>query len=1463
MSRYGDTVRDQHGRTLSGVKVYVYTSNEVLATLTDDAGAPLANPVTTDQYGNYHFNAPRGVYILEFRVGPKLVLRREAVGVGDNLSSLLKGDPGPTGPSNNTHGTRAGVAGSPTSNGTALLIERGREGLFAWDAAAPVALHQADTAQGLYIAPSATAAGAWVRQFDGPINPQWFGFVADYNRDTGVGTDNLAAFNALKTLLTARTIAGWSTFERGGDPVEVPKGRYYFSGPLEFKGFTIRFTGEGVGHAGGDATQFYFPPNTDGIRVQTHNTQTTGVEPAGSTNTIGSDGCHFEGIFLQSQDGSTTGSGFVLRARAAIVNCKAFNFGRDGATVAASAGAGGTQEGNANSWYFENCRFNHNGRAGLFIDGADVNAGTAINVTGDYNGTTAIWESSFLGNLFIGCHSDSNGQVRAGNGGNTAVLNATGQVVHNGRAYHVRRGQAAGASINAPSGTDASNQWWGFMFATTDVGGTFPAWVSGIATKEGAAYISEDSNARSTWLACYSEGGQPPAYMMSPVKVEGGLHGAGFTRDSTAAIGDVEGGRLIYRNGVGGSTGRARGISATIGGDDSGGVLNVFDPNFAPNGFRLKVDGGNIRADHGNSDASRLLHWTGQGTTDQFGTGAPVRDAAYFHKLMVGADLGSGRLVTNGTSAPSTGAHAWGEIVLNRDPVAGSALGWRCTAAGTPGTWEAINLGGGTAGTTDPEIVRDTIAAALRAGPNVTIVHDDLADTITISAAAGAGEIAPVATRSDMAALPVPAAAGKTVVLTEAGREGVFMWDPTVPAVIHQLDNLRGVYVAPSATTAGAWVRQLRGSQLIATWFGARAAGTAFDNGPAIRAMKALAQVWNGDGGTRKTNQLYELHFPPATDEYYFSSGTPATAAIVDGAFTVRPAQPAQPGVVCEITDAFKVTGIMSATTRTGTRFLVATGLTMFAFISAEHPNSAHGAGLDGISIRAVGKSAVRTLVTNMPLKASGDPAQTDITVADSSQFKVGDLVRIPGMYVRTSYKNRSAAFTNRVATTAGQDTISFPAATRFRGGEVVTWDGAGFPEGSYVKTPAGSAEGTVFQMVRRDAAGAEVPALAANTVSNAPGYIYCDFATQIRAIPNATTITLADGIYNNSPGMRGIGITAGFVPQQMLEKFDSAVYTECQVIFGTWAAFDFKGAGFFATGNTSLKSRTGRDTNANESLISGKYTTGNCFTGVLMMGSDCNGIAFYGFNGRQSDSWGFIDASGTGCRSFGGHYAGTLGLYVATPTAKSMHYGYKETGTDYLAGGAGPEVGGTGWGSNPNHNGFVSHIVDDSGRRVTGPMKPYGNFPYDWTIGDQARHNGILRLNAQNVNAAYSAEFIIGGISDYAYPGANNGLVTVHDNVSGVALQGWSMHGATNGRGKVWFPLGLYLGTGDNLEPQRHRLVVMGSAIPTGPRPTGDAWVAGDTIENIAPAAGGFKGWVCITGGNPGVWRTYGAISA
>jgi hypothetical protein len=44
---------------------------------------------------------------------------------------------------------------------------------------------------------------------------------------------------------------------------------------------------------------------------------------------------------------------------------------------------------------------------------------------------------------------------------------------------------------------------------------------------------------------------------------------------------------------------------------------------------------------------------------------------------------------------------------------------------------------------------------------------------------------------------------------------------------------------------------------------------------------------------------------------------------------------------------------------------------------------------------------------------------------------------------------------------------------------------------------------------------------------------------------------------------------------------------------------------------------------------------------------------------------------------------------------------------------------------------------------------------------------------------------------------------------------------------------------------------------------PTTGSHARGEVMYNIDPSAGGFVGWVCVTSGTPGTWKTFGAISA
>lgn len=111
---------------------------------------------------------------------------------------------------------RTALAALDTTKDTvAWLKEAGREGSFQWSAANLSALVTADPQQGLYVAPASAptgAAGAWVRQFDGPTDPRWFGAIGDNS------ADNATAF------------ASWIAVSAGW--LVLPPGRFRTSGAI-------------------------------------------------------------------------------------------------------------------------------------------------------------------------------------------------------------------------------------------------------------------------------------------------------------------------------------------------------------------------------------------------------------------------------------------------------------------------------------------------------------------------------------------------------------------------------------------------------------------------------------------------------------------------------------------------------------------------------------------------------------------------------------------------------------------------------------------------------------------------------------------------------------------------------------------------------------------------------------------------------------------------------------------------------------------------------------------------------------------------------------------------------------------------------------------------------------------------------------------------------------------------------
>jgi hypothetical protein len=495
--------------------------------------------------------------------------------------------------------------------------------------------------------------------------------AAIYN---GVSTyDCSAALDAALLSVSANI----SNVYEGGPRVRFPPGHYYFASTIELKKSVI-LEGDSVGQAGGHTSLLRFAADTTGIIVHRSNTIGSGVE---SPATTGADASIIRNLELQGDRAGTSGHGIWLRARADIENVRISYFSENGLNIVASAASGGATEGNANNFHVARCRITNNGRHGVYIDGSDANAGKIDHVDCSANDGWGFYDSSFLGNHLDTCHTNGNGK--------------RSQVSHGGSRYYVTSDSLGGTT---EPGTE-SVVW--VLIGVGGVSSIYPAWTFGGDYIQGGAYKTDSNNGHNGVLTnCYSEGSQPPSSIVLPWTIVCGLHGAGFTPGSSAfrINGDTSGGSVSAFQ-VPAVTGSSKAFNLRVCAS-SDEVMNLELPGDHPSGF------GFMQWENGNGcwvvRHARLAARTPVRFTTDLNILAGGRSSAigggnvlFAQGLWIGGSTGTLRQHDSGTAAPTTGAHARGDIRWHSSPAAGGNAGWICTAAGTPGTWKAF-------GTIDP-----------------------------------------------------------------------------------------------------------------------------------------------------------------------------------------------------------------------------------------------------------------------------------------------------------------------------------------------------------------------------------------------------------------------------------------------------------------------------------------------------------------------------------------------------------------------------------------------------------------------------------------------------------------------------------------------------------------------------------------------------------------------------------------
>lgn len=427
--------------------------------------------------------------------------------------------------------------------------------------------------------------------------------IADAQAGT-LAVDCLSAFQA--ALASFPNTPGAYPGSYAGE-LRIPKGSYYLSNTWKIDR-QVRIVGDSSpdGNALG-SVRLYFADGVDGIVFEDYRTSVSGNF---------ADGSSLESVYITRKNTAlSTGDGIWMRTRARLRDVVIDQMGRHGCRIEATSG--GAVEGNANLWHIDSCRFMRNGTDGLYIDGADVNAGVAVRLDCSNNGRHGIFDSSFLGNTFVACHTESN----------------------------------------------TSSQ-----------------------------YKTDNSNARSVFLGCYSEGGYPASSIVAPSMVIGGGHGAGLTGNGYFYVDGYQTKTRFYQDSNRTATERYMDLSGSVS------LMALYDPNEAGGAwpFRTKGATGGFFVDWANTNV-RIMEYTNSQATVANGfprevyARNPNGGIAFRQGIMVGANM---KWRGTGTAAPASGTYVQGDIVWNETPsnAAGQPIGWVCVVAGTPGTWRSFGV---------------------------------------------------------------------------------------------------------------------------------------------------------------------------------------------------------------------------------------------------------------------------------------------------------------------------------------------------------------------------------------------------------------------------------------------------------------------------------------------------------------------------------------------------------------------------------------------------------------------------------------------------------------------------------------------------------------------------------------------------------------------------------------------------
>lgn len=275
---------------------------------------------------------------------------------------------------------------------------------------------------------------------------------------------------------------------------------------------------------------------------------------------------------------------------------------------------------------------------------------------------------------------------------------------------------------------------------------------------------------------------------------------------------------------------------------------------------------------------------------------------------------------------------------------------------------------------------------------------------------------------------------------------------------------------------------------------------------------------------------------------------------------------------------------------------------------------------------------------------------------------------------------------------------------------------------------------------------------------------------------------------------------------------------------------------------------------NANHSIVKHTKCASNGKSGILLAGSDANTFTIiacevshnshYGINdcsllggvimGCEADSNGLAayNQLGGAADNSGQPASPTRTLWISNYSEGNQPYHYSLNSRSTVIGATGvrPETG-------VNYlAGSISGLYSSRALALADTEQ----IAYDESGAFAKLSAGLLKLGWNNVSQKLLIRY--------------NGLGYVHLGTNAAAGDQISFRVGSNFNNAIttyrpYFPNGFALAP-------NHAQTAANSAPTTG------SYERGHVVWNTSPAAGGFAGWICVAGGTPGTWKTFGVIS-